>query len=64
MEAIRLTLAAARVNAGFGASEAARLLGVGRTTLWQYENGKREPRRDMIRRMAELYHCPIELLSY
>lgn len=64
MEGIKLTLAAARVNAGFGATEAARLLGIGRTTLWQYETGKREPKRLMIYKMCELYHCPIELLTY
>lgn len=61
---LMISLAAARVNAGFGATEAARLLGVGRTTLWQYENGKREPRRDMVRRMADLYKVPIEHLTY
>ena len=60
----QITLAAARINAGIGASEAANLRGIGRTTLWQYENGKREPRRDIIRRMAELYKIPIERLNY
>ena len=59
-----LTLAGARVNAGFGSSEAARLLGIGRTTLWQYERGKREPKRDIVERMSELYRVPIECLSY
>ena len=64
MVEFQLTLAGARANAGFGAGEAARLLGIGRTTLWEYEHGKREPKRDLVRRMCELYRCPIELLTY
>lgn len=64
MSEIKLTLIAARVNAGFGATEAARLLGICRTTLWQYEHGKREPKWDMVRKMCELYRCPIDCLTY
>lgn len=61
---LRLTLAGARVNAGFGSTEAARLLGIGRTTLWQYEHGRREPKREIVEKMSALYRVPIECLSY
>ena len=64
MVEFRLTLKGARVNAGFGASEAARLLGICRTALWQYENGVREPKREIVERMSDLYSCPIEFLTY
>lgn len=64
MSEIKLSLIAARVNAGFGATEAARLLGICRTTLWLYEHGRREPRIDIVEKMCELYRCPIELLTY
>lgn len=61
---LRLTLAGARVNAGFGTTEAAKLLGIGRTTLWKYEHGRIEPKHEIIEKMSELYRVPMEVLSY
>lgn len=36
----RITLAAARVNAGLSQEELAKKLGVSRMLVWQWENGK------------------------
>lgn len=52
----RITLAAARVNAGYKQKDAALLLGISARTLRNYENdGGRVP-SDTATRMAGLYH--------
>jgi len=47
-----------RSSAHLGFSEAARLLGVSRSTLWRYEQGKRTPSYDQLRAILEAYRCP------
>jgi len=51
----KVTLRAARVNAGLTQKEAADRLLIGTTTLQGYESGKRLPRMDMLGRMERLY---------
>lgn len=60
----KISLRAARVNAEMEVEEAAKKLGISRTTLWSYETGATEPKRDMIRRMCDLYRVPLEMLNY
>ena len=59
MEALKITLAAARVNAGMTQEEAAEKLGIDRTTLFNYENGKTSPTMTMLTKMAEVYGISI-----
>ena len=56
----KLSYAAARVNEGLTIREAANKLGVSIGTLCAYENYKRAPRIDIIKKMADLYHVSIE----
>lgn len=60
----RITLAAARVNAGIKQKDAAQLLGISPRTLRNYENdGGRVP-LDTATRMAGLYHVPKSRLFF
>ena len=59
---MKISIEAARVNAGFTITEAAKELGVATSTLSSYENGKTSPRYDVLEKMAALYNWPIENL--
>ena len=51
----KISLRAARVNAGYTQKEAADKLLIGTSTLQGYESGKRQPRMDLLGRMEMLY---------
>ena len=51
----KISMRAARVNAGFTQKQAADKLLIGTSTLQGYESGKRQPRMDMLGRMEALY---------
>ena len=51
----KITLKAARVNAGLTQKEAAAKIGISKQTLSAYENGKRFPEPEVIRRVEEVY---------
>jgi len=55
---IPISAKAARVNAGYNSTDAARLLGVSRVTLNNYESGKTSPPWDIVELMSELYQYP------
>ena len=60
----RITLAAARVNAGFTQEEAARRLHVGKQTLCNWENGKTEPKTSQAQELADLYDWPYDQIIF
>lgn len=51
----KITLKAARINAGYKQKEAAKLLGIGNGTLGNWENGKTFPDVEKIERICDLY---------
>lgn len=51
----KISLAAARVNAGLTQKEAAKKLNVSNKTLWQWEKGLAIPKADKIDAICELY---------
>lgn len=57
---MKISIRAARVNAGLRLTEAANALGVAVSTLSDYENGKTSPRGDVLVKMSELYSWPVE----
>ena len=59
----RISLAAARVNAGFTQAVAAERLGIGAKTLCMYESGQRKPKWDVVISMSQLYGMPIDYLN-
>lgn len=51
----KLTLKAARVNAGLTQKQAAQKLGIAQTTLHNYESGKSMPNIAMLQRIEDAY---------
>lgn len=58
----RISLTAARVNAGLTQKEAAQAIGIAQSTLKRYEAGKGKPRVDVMERISETYHYPAEYI--
>ena len=56
----RLTLAGARVNAGYTQEEAAKKLEISSKSISNYENGKVIPKLAMLQALANLYGCDSE----
>lgn len=63
MEKINITLEAARVNAGYTQEQAASNLGVSRSTIINWENGKTIPGIPSIHKMSQLYGIPFDCIS-
>lgn len=62
MEDLRISLAAARVNANMTQSELARKLGVSKTTIHNWERGETSPGLKHLREISELSHIPINYI--
>ena len=61
---MRLTLEAARVNAGYNQKEAAKMLGISRDSLRYYEQYKKSPKVELAIQMASLYKCTLTDLIF
>lgn len=61
---MKITLRAARVNAGFDQSDVARKLGVNIATVSSWETGKTRPSLDRFRKLCELYDCPEDMIKF
>lgn len=59
---MRITLKAARVNAGYTQGQAANILGVDRGTLIKWERGDTKPTYDKCLEMADLYNWPLQFI--
>ena len=64
MEYIRITLAAARVNAGLTQEEAARAMHVSKQTIVNWENGKSAPDITRARELSALYGLPLDCIFF
>lgn len=58
--AIKITLAAARVNAGLTQEKAAALAKLSKRTLSAYETGARHPKVDVLNVLCQNYGCTID----
>lgn len=61
---MKITLKAARVNAGLTQKAAARALGVSNTTLVNWENEKNLPNQKYINAICDLYGVPYDALLF
>ena len=61
---IQITLAAARVNAGYSQKEAAKKLGVSNCTLLNWEKGVSMPKANQIVAICNLYRVPYDMLIF
>lgn len=55
-----ITLKAARVNVDMSQMEAAKLLGISKNTLSNYEKYKTKPDIELSKRIAALYGCTVD----
>ena len=60
MSNIKITLAAARVNAGMTQTEVAEKMGITHHTLLNWEKGRVTPKKASLEMMASLYGIPLE----
>lgn len=59
MKDIKISLAAARVNAGFTQAEVANNLRISKKTLINWEKGKAKPSCATVRTLSNLYKMPV-----
>ena len=60
----KITLAAARVNAGLSQDEAAKRLNISKETLSNYERGKSVPNWETAQKMESVYQFPIDYIFF
>lgn len=58
----KISLAAARVNAGLGQLEMARILGVSVATITNWEKGRTEPDANQLRKISEVSNIPMDFI--
>lgn len=61
---MKVSLKAARVNAGFTQSEAAKKIGVSVSTIKNWESGVSFPKQPMIEKMCVLYGVPYDYINF
>ena len=64
MTNFKISLAAARVNAGLTQKEAAEKLDVSIGTVQNWESGKTAPTVDKFIELCRLYNCPTSAVSF
>lgn len=60
----KISLSAARVNAGYSQKAAAKALGISNRTLCSWEKGKTFPSQPMIEKICELYHTTYDRIKF
>ena len=60
MEKLRISLAAARVNANMTQDHAAKALGVSKSTIVAWEKGENEPKVTQAMALSKLYNIPLD----
>lgn len=60
----KITLKAARVNAGLSQEEAAKKIGVAASTLRNWEAGKTFPNQPKIEKLCEVYSISFDVLFF
>lgn len=59
-----ITLAGARVNAGFTQQQAAEHVNVSKNTIINWESGKTIPATDKAQELADFYQIPLQYLIF
>ena len=60
----KITLAAARVNAGLSQDKAANMLEISKETLSNYERGKTTPDWNMVKKIESVYDFPSDFIFF
>lgn len=64
MENLKISLAAARVNAELTLEQACKLLGVSKNTLIKWEKGLSCPTWDKVQMIEEIYRFPVDHIIF
>lgn len=64
MENLRISLAAARVNAGLTQEDVAKKLNVGKQTVVSWEKGETEPKISQGMALSALYKIPLDFIFF
>lgn len=64
MDDFKVTMAAARVNAGKTQAEVAEALHVGKQTVVSWEHGKTSPTIEKAREFCDFCHIPLDRVSF
>lgn len=59
-EEFKISLKAARVNAGYSQESASKESGIARSTLAKWEEGRTEPRASDFQKLCAIYKVPME----
>lgn len=59
----KISLEAARINAGYTQREVAKILKVTKDTISRWEKGKTSPKADKYCQLLNLYNVPMEMLK-
>lgn len=62
IKSIRISLVAARVNAGLKQREMVEMMGVDTGTIHNWENAKSEPTASQLRKISEISGIPMDFL--
>ena len=62
MQKLRISLAAARVNAKLTQEDVAKALRVSKNTVVAWEKGETEPKISQSRQLSELYNMPLDYI--
>ncbi len=60
----KITLKAARVNAGYSQVKAAKILKISNKTLSNWETGRSFPKQPMIEKMCALYGVSYDVINF
>lgn len=61
---MKITIEAARVNAGLTQSVASKRANISKKTLSAYERGKRMPKVDVLNTLCRIYGCTIDDIKF
>ena len=61
---IKISLAAARLNAGFTQKQVCKIMNISKTTLINYEKGRTIPDVKTGGELAELYNMPVDNIKF
>lgn len=62
MKQIKISLAAARVNAGLTQDDAAKLMKVSKNTIIAWEKGTTEPKISQAKELSAIYNIPLDYI--
>ena len=60
----KVTLKAVRVNANLSQEKAAKLLGINKSTLQNYESGRTSPEWALVKKMEKIYNFPADYIFF